>query len=180
MDKRRIIVPIVLVLGIATYFVVSGIKNANKNGLSGSGTIEVTQVDISSKIMGKIEKLAFEEGGTVSQGSIIAELAHEELNAQLKQAKSSLSAAEEIMIQLKAQHKNADDNFKRAEELLKAGSTSKQQYDQIETEYKVLASKLKSGTEQKNQAEAQVAYISDDKQLQSENTHRRRNLEQEC
>ncbi len=160
MDKRKIIVPIILVLGIAVYFIVTGIKNAGYNGLSGSGTIEVTQVDISSKIMGKIDKMPVDEGSRVKKGNLIAELAHEELNAQLKQAKASLSGAEEVMVQTKTQFKNAQDNFKRAEELLKAGSTSQQQYDQIETQYKVLESQLKSSTQQKNQAEAQVAYFS--------------------
>ncbi|MFH1075215.1 MAG: efflux RND transporter periplasmic adaptor subunit [Candidatus Firestonebacteria bacterium] len=159
MDKKRIIVPIVLVLGITAYFAVVGIKNAMRNGLSGSGTIEVTRVDISSKIMGKIDSLPVEEGGKVKRGSLVAELAHDELNAQLKQAKASLNAAEEVRVQVRTQYNNAEDNFKRAGELLKAGSASKQQFDQLETQYKVLESQLKSSTEQKNQAEAQVAYI---------------------
>ena len=160
MDKRRIIVPIVLVLGITSYFVVTGIKNSMRSGLSGSGTIEVTQVDISSKIMGKINRMPVEEGGKVLKGGLVAELAHDELNAQLKQASASLNGASEVMVQIKTQYKNAEDNYKRAGELLKAGSTSKQQFDQLETQFKVLESQLKSSTEQKNQAEAQVAYIS--------------------
>ncbi|OGF48037.1 MAG: hypothetical protein A2452_04605 [Candidatus Firestonebacteria bacterium RIFOXYC2_FULL_39_67] len=160
MDKRRIIVPIVLVLGISAYFVISGINNSRRNGLSGSGTIEVTQVDISSKIMGKIEKMTVEEGGRINRGGLVAELAHDELNAQLKQAKASLNGASEVMVQIRAQYKNAEDNYKRAGELLKAGSASKQQFDQLETQYKVLESQLKSSTEQKNQTEAQVSYIS--------------------
>ena len=160
MDKRRIIVPIVLVLGITSYFVVTGIKNSMRSGLSGSGTIEVTQVDISSKIMGKINRMPVEEGGKVIKGGLVAELAHDELNAQLKQASASLNGASEVMVQIKTQYKNAEDNYKRAGELLKAGSTSKHQFDQLETQFKVLESQLKSSTEQKNQAEAQVAYIS--------------------
>ncbi len=159
MDKRKIIVPAVLVLGIAAYFIMTGIKNGKYNGLSGSGTIEVTQVDISSKIMGKIDKIPVEEGGKIKKGSLVAELAHNELTAQLQQAKASLDAAKEMMVQVKAQYKNAEDNFKRTGELLKAGSVSQQQYDQIETQYKVLESQLKSASQQKNQAEAQVAYI---------------------
>ena len=160
MDKRRIIVPIVLVLGITSYFVVTGIKNSMRSGLSGSGTIEVTQVDISSTIMGKINRMPVEEGGKVIKGGLVAELAHDELNAQLKQASASLNGASEVMVQIKTQYKNAEDNYKRAGELLKAGSTPKQQFDQLETQFKVLESQLKSSTEQKNQAEAQVAYIS--------------------
>jgi len=159
MDKRKIIVPILLVLGITAYFVFTAIKIGNGSGLSGSGTIEVTQVDISSKIMGKIEKMPVEEGGVVKKGGLVAELAHAELTAQLQQAKASLNAAEEIMVQVKTQNKNARDNYKRAGDLLKAGSTSRQQFEQLETQFKVLESQLKSSTEQKNQAEAQVAYF---------------------
>jgi HlyD family secretion protein len=159
MDKRRIIVPVILVLGIAIYLGVKGISGSSNGVIAGSGTIEVTQVDISSKIMGKIDKMPVEEGSKVSKDSLIVELAHEELNAQLAQSKASLLGAGEVMFQVKTQYLNAFDNYKRAAQLLKAGSYSKQQFEQTETQYKVLESQLKSSTQIKNQAEAQLAFI---------------------
>lgn len=159
MDKRRIIVPVIMVLGIAIYLGVKGISGSSNDAIAGSGTIEVTQVDISSKIMGKIDKMPVEEGSRVSKDSLIVELAHEELNAQLAQSKASLLGAVEAMFQVKTQYLNALDNYKRAAQLLKAGSYSKQQFEQTETQYKVLESQLKSSTQIKNQAEAQLTFI---------------------
>ena len=117
MDKRRIIVPVIMVLGIAIYLGVKGISGSSNDAIAGSGTIEVTQVDISSKIMGKIDKMPVEEGSRVSKDSLIVELAHEELNAQLAQSKASLLGAVEAMFQVKTQYLNALDNYKRAAQL---------------------------------------------------------------
>ena len=58
-----------------------------------SGNIEVTTVDVSFKIPGKIEKLAVEEGDQVSEGQVIASLEHRDLTAQKTKAEAALESA---------------------------------------------------------------------------------------
>ena len=161
MDKRkRAIIPVLIVLIITA--VVIGIKIANRenpNQISGSGTIEITEVEISSKLMGKIDKLDFNEGDKVKEGDLLAVLEHNELDAQLDQFRAGRKVSEEQISQIEIQLKNSQDNLNRARELFKAGSYSQQQLDSAETQYKVLSSQYESAKQGYNQIAAQYQYV---------------------
>ena len=58
-----------------------------------SGNVEVTTVDVSFKVAGKIEKLAVDEGDKVSEGQLIASLEHRDLAAQMARAEAALESA---------------------------------------------------------------------------------------
>ncbi len=153
-DKRKIIIPMVLILLIGSYFAFKFVNRDNLNVISGSGTIEVTEVEISSKLSGKIEKLNAGEGDNVSEGQLLVELAHDELTAQLG------SAGEQIK-QLETQVKNAETNYRRARELLRAGGYSQQAFDRDETLFKVTKSQYQAALQNQNQLKAQIdnAYL---------------------
>ncbi len=51
--------------------------------LEGYGRIEGTEVTVSSKVAGRIAKLAVAEGDRLEQGALIAELSAEEIRARL-------------------------------------------------------------------------------------------------
>ncbi|MDR5709682.1 MAG: biotin/lipoyl-binding protein, partial [Armatimonadota bacterium] len=55
-----------------------------------SGTIEATQVDVASKVAGRIRRILVREGDEVRPGQVVAELEAEELEAQLAQARANL------------------------------------------------------------------------------------------
>ena len=153
-DKRKIIIPIVLVLAIGGYFAFKYVNKENPNIISGSGTIEVTQVEISSKLSGRITKLNAEEGDTVRAGQLLVELAHDELRAQFESAKEQVK-------QLDTQMKNAESNYKRAKELLAAGGYSQQAFERDETLFKVTSSQYESSKQNLNLLKAQIdnAYL---------------------
>lgn len=67
--------------------------------ISASGRIEVTEVNVSSKLTGRIATLAVDEGADVKQGQLIATLEGEELQAQLRQARASQQSAEAKLAQ---------------------------------------------------------------------------------
>jgi HlyD family secretion protein len=67
--------------------------------ISASGRIEVTEVNVSSKLTGRITTLAVDEGTDVKQGQLIATLEGEELQAQLRQARASQQSAEAKLAQ---------------------------------------------------------------------------------
>jgi HlyD family secretion protein len=103
--------------------------------LQASGRIEVTEVNVSSKVTGRVAALHVDEGADVTAGQLIAELEGVELEAQLRQAKAALQSAEARQVQaritlevepttIRTQIRQADENLRAAEErlrMLKAG-----------------------------------------------------------
>jgi HlyD family secretion protein len=124
--KKRLIPLIVaaLALLIATlYFEVFRHLGEDSSVIEGSGTIEVTEIEIASKIAGRVVSIPKEEGTSVQQGELIVKLEYDELNAQRISARASLV--------------NAEKNLKRIRDLYKTGSVSKKDLDNAETAYRV-------------------------------------------
>jgi HlyD family secretion protein len=104
--------------------------------IQASGRIEVTEVNVSSKVTGRVIKRYVDEGVDVKAGQLIAVLEGEELEAQLRQALATLHSAEGRLLQarislrieptlVQAQIRQAEENLRAAEErlrLLQAGS----------------------------------------------------------
>jgi len=135
MNKKKII-PIAVVAVILTlavlYFEV--FRHLGKDGsrIEGSGTIEVTEIDISSKLAGRIMTIAKEEGEAVKHGEILVRIAFDELDAQRLSVIANLN--------------NAKKNMERVRDLYHSGSVSKKDYDNMETLYRM----AKAGYEQIN------------------------------
>jgi HlyD family secretion protein len=103
--------------------------------LEASGRIEVTEVNVSSKVTGRVAALHVDEGSDVKAGQLIAELEGEELEAQLRQAMAALQSAEARLLQaritlevepttVRTQIRQAEENLQAADErlrMLKAG-----------------------------------------------------------
>ncbi|MCX7919351.1 MAG: efflux RND transporter periplasmic adaptor subunit [bacterium] len=70
--------------------------------ISGNGTIEATEVDISAKIAEKIVALKVKEGDFVEPGQLIATLDESELSAAVAQAKAAVEAAKSNLADLLA------------------------------------------------------------------------------
>ena len=60
----------------------------------GNGRIEATEVTISAKLPGRIEKIYIEEGQLVTNGQKLVEMQTDELRADLQKAKAALAQAE--------------------------------------------------------------------------------------
>jgi HlyD family secretion protein len=125
MKKRLIpLIVVALALLIATlYFEVFRHLGEDSSTIEGSGTIEVTEIEIASKIAGRVVSIPKEEGAAVQQGELIVKLEYDELNAQRISARASLV--------------NAEKNLKRIRDLYKTGSVSKKDLDNAETAYRV-------------------------------------------
>ncbi len=93
-----------------------------------AGYIENTQVNVNTRIPGRIVKLLVDEGQKVEQGDTIAVLDKTEL---LENKKALLSRLENIRT-----------NRKRIENLYKAGAIPQQKLDEIETNYQFVYHKI--------------------------------------
>ena len=125
MKKKFIpLIIFIVTLTVATlYFEVCRKTKSESGVISGSGTIEVTEIDISSKISGRVAELPKPEGADVGKGDLVAKLEFDELSAQ--------------RISARANYVNAEKNYKRVRALYNSGSISKKDLDNAEASFRM-------------------------------------------
>jgi HlyD family secretion protein len=120
-----------------------------------SGVVEVSDVDVSSKIPGRVDAIYFKEGDHVRRGDIIAKLESKEMDAKVEQARGLMetskfkyemvrngarseekSAVEKQYLQAKYQFDLAEKTFYRMMSLYKDSLLSAQEKDQYEFQFK--------------------------------------------
>lgn len=133
---------IILILSLSILF--AGCKDTSDDRLEASGTIEGTDVRISSEVGGRIKKLLVDEGSAVEQGDTIAVIDDVTYRIQLRQVVASAGAAEaeyqlalegarrEDLIQAEASLRSAERDFERARALLETGTITQKQFDDAE------------------------------------------------
>ena len=97
--KNRIILWGVLVVALCgAFWIYNVIANRKpydpEKFVMGNGRIEATEVTISAKLPGRIEKIYIEEGDLVTNGQKLVEMQTDELRADLLKARASLAEAE--------------------------------------------------------------------------------------
>jgi HlyD family secretion protein len=118
-------------------------SNNETSELSGSGTLEATEILVSSKLAGTVVDFFVNEGDQVAVGQVIAQLDTEKLCLQKKQLLAGLN---ELRLNLQNAHRaitlsndnleNIEKKFNRIKSLYDEKSATQQQYDDIETAYK--------------------------------------------
>jgi len=96
MKIARIIIPIILILAavaVAYWYVTTQNAPAVSSTLTGSGTVEATEVTISPESSGRITEVLVDEGDHVNTGDTLFKLDDTLLRAQLNQAQVNLDAA---------------------------------------------------------------------------------------
>jgi len=99
--KKSVIVAVLLVLVLAVGFTVWREQQKNKHVEQWySGTIDAHQSNISFQTSGRVNRINYDEGQSVKEGEVIAELDTEEYRARIQQAKSNLERAQKNREQL--------------------------------------------------------------------------------
>ncbi len=70
--------------------------------IAASGTIEATEVNIESKVTGRIERLLADEGDRVSEGQLLVQIETREIEAQVRGAEAQVEAARANLSNLEA------------------------------------------------------------------------------
>ncbi len=140
--------------------------NDNPNLIDASGNIEATNVIVSSKVNGEIEKILYDEGQFVNEGDTVMIIDHETLQLQLDQAEASVEAAraqlellkkgarkedivqgEEAVKQAQVNYDLAKKDKERMENLYQAKSISQNQYDNAMAKFELSQAQLNSAKE---------------------------------
>lgn len=101
MNKKKILIPalIVAVGGIVAWRLLR--DGADANTIRISGNIELTEVDLSFKLPGRLVARAVDEGDPVKAGQLIARLDTAELSRQLEREHAGVASAESALDQLR-------------------------------------------------------------------------------
>ncbi len=155
-----------LLIFIAGILITGCGNNKNPDLIEASGNIEATNVIVSSKVNGEIEKILYDEGQFVNEGDTVMIIDHESLGFQLDQAEAGISSAKaqlnllkngarkEDITQAEETVKQAQVNFdlakkdkERMENLQQSNSISQIQYDNAAAKFELAQAQLKSAKE---------------------------------
>jgi len=166
--KKRIIFVVFiiffLIVGALVYF---GQKSNREKELVYSGTIDAIQANLSFQVAGRVSQVFVQEGQSVSQNQMIAELDRSEFESRFEQARANLERAQKTRRQLetvlelsrktlpaevarakagvqsaKDSLKDAEKNYRRFEELFGKNVVSEKERDALRLQYDVAQSRL--------------------------------------
>ena len=163
--KNRQTVLKIAVIALVAIFTIgaAGYKlyGRSEQGITATGTIEVTKTDITSKVGGYLIELKVREGDAVNKGNIVAVIDRPDLKAQLWRDEAALSKAKAQLRDLeqgarsqelqeasanlaaaKSQAVKAQSDFNRYSTLFREGAISTQQLDASRSAHEVAANAL--------------------------------------
>jgi len=136
-----------LTAAILSALLLLGCSGNSNDRIEASGTIEGTDVNISSEVSGRVEEVRVEEGAKANEGDTLVRIDDTDYQLQLRVAIASQEAAEaqyrvavegsrkEDILQAEAALKSAEKDFKRMKELLATQTITQKQYDDAEARY---------------------------------------------
>jgi len=129
--------------------------------VSVNGRVEATQVDISTKIPGRVVEIVPHEGDMVSPGEVVARIDTSETEPQLHEAQASAELAHQTLITRQAdvdsddaQLDFANEELRRTSTLIAKGWSTHEQYDQRKQQYLSADAALKAAKSQVDEARA--------------------------
>jgi len=152
--KTYLILSIPVILALISVVVIISNTSAEDETII-SGIIETTDVDVASKIPGRIDSVFVSEGDRVVKGQVLAILESKEMTAKLEQTRGLMEAAkfkyqmaqngarkeekeaiEKLYFQAKHQFELAEKTWTRIQNIYKENLISTQERDQYEFQYK--------------------------------------------
>ncbi len=181
-----------LLLLISFLLIHSGCENKKPaNEINASGTIEATDVTISSKTAGQIKVIQVDEGSRVKKDEVLMYLDHDLLDIQLRQAQASVEQAEAQLRLLQAGARTEDIKLAeeqvqfaeialdqatadkdRLEKLYESNTITKKQFEDAETKYEQTLNQYNSAKENLNK----IKNITRPEEIESAKANVKRNM----
>jgi len=167
-------------LALAGWYAWQWFASSQDNGafVSGNGRIEATEIDIATKLPGRINEILVEEGAFVKAGQVVATMQVQTLEAQLREAKAqrqqAINAVASAQAQVamrqsdktallaqvrraKAELNAAQRRLTRSETLVKEGATSIQTLDDDRARTQSAEAAVTAAQAQATSADAAIA-----------------------
>lgn len=165
--KRRIfaiLALLVVLLGIAAVLVAIHFTAGRYPGIaSGNGRLESTEIDIATKLPGRVEAVLVEEGELVQPGQIVARMDTSVLSAELREAIAERTRAEaerNAAIAMLAERRSAlvlaQREFQRTQQLYSRSVVEARELDRYETAQLVADALVNAAEAEKASAEAAI------------------------
>lgn len=177
--NRWILAAIVLLAAAALALAWTSLRQDSLPGgfARSNGRIEAVEIDIASKISGRIHEIFVEEGAFVTKDQILAQMDMATLEAQRREAEAGLrqaligvettrhqvvqresekEAADAIVEQRQAEYGAAEKRFARTKELATKGAASSQKLDDDRTTFTSASAALAAAKAQRAGAEAAI------------------------
>jgi HlyD family secretion protein len=165
--NRKTLATIAVILAIAAFITYTFIVILKKEPVVLQGEVEAKQVNVASKIPGRIQEIAVKRGQTIKKGDFVFSISSPEIDAKLVEATAARSAANaqnkkaingaqaedidaaySLYVKAEAAAQFAEKSFARIQNLYKEGVVPEQQRDETET-------KMKAARETANAAKSQ-------------------------
>lgn len=168
LTKRQRAVPLIILLLLVVLFAVVYSRIRNASGvLLLSGTVEVTEVEISPELSAKVATLYHREGDEVEEGDSLLELDKSDLESRLRAAEAAQQAAEAEVSLYRAKMANAQRDYTRSLKLYKAKAISASAFDAATTAYQIARDTYEASQNHYKGAQSQVEVL----QVQLQKTH---------
>ncbi|RLA45133.1 MAG: hemolysin D [Gammaproteobacteria bacterium] len=178
---QQIILPIVaaVAIGLAGWIGWNRLQpdDALQGFVSGNGRIVATEIDIATKLGGRVNDVFVSEGDFIKKGKILAQMQNDTLiaqqneirarlqqaisavagaNAQVAMRESDVAAAQAVVVQRQVELENAQRRLKRTQNLVSKGSATRQQLDDVNAATRVAEAALSASKAQVKAAQAAV------------------------
>lgn len=150
--KKILVILFGVIIAVLSVYTWNSLQNQGpgEGFINGNGRIEATEIDISTKLAGRIDDILVNEGDFVRSGQVLAHMqisvleaqkaeataqyyqaVHAEKNAQaqIKLRESDVLAAQAVVAQRESEQDAADRRLARSEVLVKSKALSQQQLD---------------------------------------------------
>ena len=150
-NKGVLLIPVVLILAAVVVLV---LQSAKPKVTVVTGMVETKEIDVASKIPGRVDSVLVQKGQRVHRGELLAHLESKEIDAKVAQAKAVMEAAkakwdmarrgarpeekeavEKLYLQAKHQFEFARKTYERVQQVYKDSVISAQKMDEVTFKY---------------------------------------------
>jgi len=161
---RWLLLAVLIAVGAGAYYWKHATDNPLPAGIiSSNGRLEATEIDISTKLAGRINAVLVQEGDFVEQGQIVARMDTSVLQAQLREAQAeanrarmALATANAIVEQRRNELTLAQSILRRSKQLVDGHFISVEKLDNDQAQFNVATATLTAAVSQVSVAKAAV------------------------
>jgi len=167
----KVYIPLILVVAIVVIAGIVWYRNYSRFISSDDAYVDGDNISVSTKMMGRIVSIKYEEGDTVNKGSLLAVLDSNDLSAQKKQmlankiqaiasreqASAKYNYDQESINILRIDMEKAQDDFDRAKKQMAGSVITQEQYDHFQKAFETANTKYVAAKTQLTVSKAQIS-----------------------